>query len=1217
MPLPHAQTAAAGWRFWIDRGGTFTDVLSLSPDGMLRADKLLSEDPEHYDDAVIAGVRRVLGLAAEAPIPASRIEELRVGTTVATNALLERKGTPTALLVTRGFGDLLAIGDQTRPDLFALDIRKAAPLAARVIEIDERVDADGAILTPLDEIQVEQALETARQQGCRALAIALVHGATAPAHERRIADLARAAGFEAVRCSHEVSPLPGLLGRAETAVIDAYLSPVLHQYTRRLAAALPDTRLRFMQSSGGLVGVDALSGRNAVLSGPAGGVIGAVRTAAALGRDRLIGFDMGGTSTDVFHFAGTLEQLDEGRIAGARLRAPMLQIETVAAGGGSILGFDGARLRVGPESAGADPGPACYRRSGPLAMTDANVQLGRIRPEFFPKVFGPEADQPLDPAAVGQAFAARADEIAAAGGRAWTSEQLAWGYLRIGVENMANAIRGISVRRGIDVGGYTLCAFGGAGGQHACAVADAVGIRSVLLHDHAGLLSALGIGIADLSRRDERMIEQALDGADLEAIATIGQTLEHGVRAALRSDGVDGDIHVRLQVRLRYDTSDTALAVDLTDAAAMRAAFEGGHRQLFGFADPQRPLVLQSIVAEARGGGHAIPPAPPSPATPAPALQRVSVHFAGDDDATPRSLDTPVYRREQLSAGQQIDGPALLLEPHSTVVVEPGWRARRLDGALLLERSRALPRHRAVSTACDPMHLEIFHNRYMAIAEQMGDALRRTARSVNVRERLDFSCAIFDARGRLVANAPHIPVHLGSMGVSVQALLREHGAELAEGDAWLINDPYRGGTHLPDLTVIAPRFDADGRLRQLVAARAHHADVGGISPGSMPAASRSIAEEGIRFAGLRIMREGRFLEPALLAALGAGPWPARQPAHNLADLQAQLAATRSGIAELAGLDDSFGRDVVDAYMQHIFDHAEQAVRALLPKLRPGSRRLQMDGGRVIAVTVTPADDRLRIDFTGTSAQDPGNFNAPLAVTRAATLYVLRLLLGTDIPLNDGCLQPVELHVPDGSLLNPVKPAAVVAGNVETSQAVVDALLGAFGVLADSQGTMNNLSFGDAAHQYYETICGGAGAGAGHAGASAVHTHMTNSRITDVEILEARFPVRLERFAIRRDSGGAGRWPGGDGVIRELRFLQPMQVGILSGHRHTPPQGLDGGGPGACGRNMLIGQAGERMLDACVALEVAPGERIRIETPGGGGCGQVADRDPSHTGAGDA
>ncbi|TJY59448.1 5-oxoprolinase [Sinimarinibacterium sp. CAU 1509] len=1197
-------SAAPGWRFWVDRGGTFTDVLATAPDGSVQTLKLLSEDPEHYTDAVVEAVRRVLKLESGSPIPRSAVAELRLGTTVATNALLERKGSPVALLVTRGFGDLLDIGDQTRPELFALAIQRTASLASEVFEIDERVGADGAVLRAPDPAQIEQALQAARAAGCRAVAIAFVHAAAFPAHECIAAQIARDLDFEFVSSSHEVSPLPGLLARAETAIVDAYLTPALHRYTERLAAALPGTRLRLMQSSGELTGVDALFGRNAVLSGPAGGVIGATRAAAAHGIKRVIGFDMGGTSTDVFHWAGETEHLNEGRLAGQRLRAPMLKIATVAAGGGSVLGYDGGRLRVGPESAGADPGPVCYRHGGPLAVTDANLMLGRLQADYFPRVFGPDADQPLDAGAVREAFTARAAAMAATSDElASTPEQIAWGYLRIGVENMANAIRGISVQHGIDLAGYTLCAFGGAGGQHACAVADALRMRRVLLHDQASLLSALGIGIADLGARAERAFDTRLDALDVPELDAAGDALRVEVVSALRAQGVAADtIALSVRAQLRYDSAESTIAVPLADAGTMRETFETLHRAQFGFTDPQRPVILQSLSVDARGGGADMPQAEAAAQYPAEPIEQVRVWFAGAD-GTPQPVTTPLYRREALAPAQCIDGPALLLEPHSCVVVEPGWQAVRSAGALLLERRTALPQHHAVSTARDPVYLEIFHNRFMAIAGQMGEALRRTARSVNVRERLDFSCAVFDAHGRLVANAPHIPVHLGSMGVSVQSLLREHGHELALGDAWLINDPYRGGTHLPDLTVIAPRFDDQGRLRQLVAARAHHADVGGISPGSMPADSHRIDEEGIRFAGLRIVAGGQLLEPAIRAAFGTGPWPARQIDHNLADLQAQLAAVRSGINELTRLDAEFGSDVVDAYLQHIFDHAEAAVRALLPTLQNGNCCIEMDGGRTIAVRVEPAENQLTIDFSGTSAQDDGNFNTPLAVSRAAVLYVLRLLLASEIPLNDGCLVPVTLNIPAGSLLNPQEPAAVVAGNVETSQCIVDALLGAFGAQAASQGTMNNLSFGNATHQYYETICGGAGAGPGYAGAHAVHTHMTNSRITDVEILESRFLVRLERFALRHDSGGQGAWPGGDGAVRELTFLAPMQVGILSNRREHGAPGLAGGGDGLPGCNVLIRNGQETRLAACARFDAHSGDRLRIETPGGGAYGR--------------
>ncbi|ROR34229.1 hydantoinase B/oxoprolinase family protein [Inmirania thermothiophila] len=1200
------QSNGARWQFWIDRGGTFTDIVARRPDGSLATLKLLSEDPGRYEDAAVEGIRRLLGLGPGEPIPAERIEAVKMGTTVATNALLERKGEPTLLVTTRGFADALRIGTQQRPRLFDLAIRLPEMLYAEVLEADERIGADGTVIRPLDREALRAALEAARARGLSAVAICLLHGYRFPAHEAAAAEIAREAGFAQVSVSHRVSPLMKLVPRGDTTVVDAYLSPVLRRYVERVARALGGVRLLFMQSNGGLAEAGAFHGKDAILSGPAAGVVGMARTAAMAGLGRVIGFDMGGTSTDVSHYAGRFERTLETEVAGVRLRAPMMEIHTVAAGGGSVLHFDGGRFRVGPDSAGADPGPACYRRGGPLTVTDCNVLLGRIRPEFFPQVFGPGGDQPLDTEAVREGFARLAAQVSEATGRRHTPEEAAEGFLAVAVENMASAIKRISVQRGRDVSAYALACFGGAGGQHACRVADALGIRRIHIHPLAGVLSAYGMGLADLRLIREQAVEAELDEALAGRLAALAEALAAEGREAMAAQGVAA-ARIRHEPRLlvRYRGSDTALEVPLGPAAAVRAAFEAAHRERFGFAPPERALVVEAVQVEVIGEAEiADEPAreapPPRPSGALPRLAEAPMWVAG------RWRTVPVLAREALRPGEGIEGPAILIEPNSTTVVEPGWRAR-LDGRghLLLERRRRAARRR-VGTAADPVMLEIFNNLFMSVAEQMGAVLENTAHSVNIKERRDFSCAVFDADGELVANAPHMPVHLGSMSESVKAVLAAHRDRLAPDQAWMQNAPYNGGTHLPDVTVIRPVFDDAGRrLLFFVAARGHHADIGGITPGSMPPFSRRIEEEGVVIDDFLLVEGGRLREDAVRALLASGPWPARNIDQNVADLAAQLAACEKGVQELRRMVAHFGLDTVLAYMGHVMANAEAAVRRVIGRLGDGRFRQVLDDGAVIqvAVAVDRAARRVRVDFTGTSPQHPGNFNAPLAVTKAAVLYVFRCLVAEDIPLNGGCLKPVELVVPEGSMLNPRPPAAVVAGNVETSQQIVDALLAALGAQAASQGTMNNFTFGDARHQYYETVCGGAGAGPGFHGASAVHTHMTNSRLTDPEVLEWRFPVRLERFAIRRGSGGAGRWRGGDGVVREVRFLAPMRAAILSGRRRVAPHGLAGGGAAACGANRVLRADGRiEVLGGCAEVEMAPGDRFVIETPGGGGYG---------------
>ena len=1260
-----------GWQFWIDRGGTFTDVVARRPDGALLTRKLLSENPEHYRDAAIQGIRELVDVRAGAPIDG--VDSVRMGTTVATNALLERNGDRTLLVVNRGFRDALRIGYQTRPRLFDLRIVLPEMLYERVVEVDCRVAANGDVLIPLDRTAAEAALRDAYADGIRSVAIVLMHGYRHPEHELALADLARAVGFVQVSTSYETSPLMKLVGRGDTTVADAYLSPLLRRYIDRVADDLGEgVRLMFMQSNGGLTDARLFQGKDAILSGPAGGIVGAAETAARAGFGRIISFDMGGTSTDVAHYDGTYERAFETEVAGVRMRAPMMMIHTVAAGGGSICSFDGARYRVGPESAGADPGPACYRRGGPLCVTDCNVLLGKLQPEFFPRVFGPNQDEPLDRDVVVEKFAALADEIGARTGARPAPAEVAEGFLRIAVDNMANAIKSISVRRGYDVTGYTLNSFGGAGGQHACLVADALGITRVMIHPLAGVLSAYGMGLADVRALRDRAVEVRLDDEGAAALDAALDALGGEARAELAGQGIAAErVEVHRRAHLRYEGTDTADLVDAGSAAEMKSRFEDAHRRRYGFVMPDKALVIEAASVEAVGAveqmsnpfasaaGDGALASEPEP------VANVGVRLGGAEH------DAPVFRREALAAGHAVDGPAIVLESTATTVVEPGWRARvATSGDLVMERVVALERESAVGTDCDPVMLEVFNNRFMSIAEQMGLTLENTAYSVNIKERLDFSCAIFDPQGMLVANAPHIPIHLGSMSESIRTVIRENAGTMKPGDVFCVNAPYNGGTHLPDVTVITPVFDdggsgaspgvaagggsgsaadsasgveagvasdadsgggpdavasggcsavsdagsdpgagsgpgASGRVLFYVASRGHHADIGGTMPGSMPPDARTVEEEGILFDNFMLVDGGRFLETELRAHLGAGRWPARNPDQNVADLKAQIAAGAKGIEEVRRMIADFGLDVVHAYMKHVQDNAEEQVRRVIDVMRDGEFELPMDDGSVIRVRITFDKPRREatVDFTGTSAQRPNNFNAPSAVARSAVLYVFRCLVEDAIPLNEGCLKPIRIVIPRGSMLAPEYPAAVAAGNVETSQAITDALFGALGVAAESQGTMNNILFGNDRHQYYETVCGGAGAGPGYHGTSAVHTHMTNTRLTDPEILEWRYPVVLESFGVNRGSGGAGRWRGGDGTVRRIRFLEEMELTVLSHHRIIAPYGLAGGESGRCGRNWVERADGAvHEMGGQDHCPVGPGDVFVLETPSGGGYG---------------
>lgn len=1196
----------AGWQFWIDRGGTFTDIVARRPDGRLISRKLLSENPEHYQDAALQGIRDLLQLSETEGL-GGWVDSVKMGTTVGTNALLERKGESVALVINRGFKDCLRIGYQNRPDIFALNIRRPEQLYRTVVEVDARVGAQGQILQAVDSVEVRSKLQAVYDQGVRALAIVLMHAWRYPQHELAIAEIAGEIGFSQISLSHQASPLPKIVSRGDTTVVDAYLSPLLRRYVRQVEIGLSDgehgPRLLFMQSNGGLVQADLFQGKDCILSGPAGGMVGAVAIAKRAGLQKIIAFDMGGTSTDVAHYAGELERSFDTEVAGVRIRTPMMHIHTVAAGGGSILHFDGFRYRVGPDSAGANPGPACYRRGGPLTVTDANLLLGKL--PGFPAVFGPKGNQPPDSERVKKLFGELAARIQAETGDRRSPEQVAAGFLAVAIENMAEAIKSISVQKGYHLVEYALCCYGAAGAQHACLLADRLGMRTVLLHPLAGVLSAYGMGLADFRVLKQQALEQDWAGTDFTELEALYQNLERKGRQALQAQGLPQQkIESRRRLSLRYQGTDTAMEIDFTEPDGVLSAFEAAYRRQFGFCYRDRPILIAALSVECIGTEQHADQA--FVASNQSAEGQPASHtrlFSGD-----MWHDTPVYQRHDLPVGCELTGPAIVLEPTSTIVIEPGWQAALLPGGeLLLSRKQALEEV-SLSTKADPVLLEIFNKRFVSVAEQMGFVLQNTAHSVNIKERLDFSCALFDAAGQLIANAPHIPVHLGSMGESVQALIKERGADFNPGDSYLLNSPYAGGTHLPDITVVTPVFaEADGKLRFFVASRGHHADVGGISPGSMPAASRHIDDEGVISAGLKIVAEGDFQEQTVRNWLQSNRHPARNPEQNIADLQAQIAANQKGLQELQVMIRHYSWPVVSAYMQHVQDHAEACVRALLAKLRGGRFVYPLDQGGQIAVEVSIDHQRrsARIDFSATSEQMAGNFNAPAAVCKAAVLYVFRTLLQQDIPLNAGCLKPLEIIIPSGSLLNPVYPVAVVAGNVETSQYVVDALYGALGALAASQGSMNNLTFGNSRYQYYETICGGAGAGDGFHGADAVHTHMTNSRMTDPEILEWRFPVLVREFSIRRGSGGAGRYRGGDGAVRRLEFLEAMQAGILSSHRVTPPFGLQGGQPGALGVNRVVRRDGsEQRLSGCAQIELQAGDSLIIETPGGGGFGSA-------------
>ena len=1201
------------WQFWIDRGGTFTDVVGKRPDGTLVTHKLLSENPEQYKDAAVAGIRHLLGLQPGEPVTPALVECVKMGTTVATNALLERKGEPTLLITTQGFKDALRIAYQNRPRLFDRHIVLPELLYERVIEAQERMGAHGEVIAPLDEAHLKERLWAAYDAGLRSAAIVFMHGYRYTAHEEAAARIARQIGFTQVSASHATSPMMKLVSRGDTTVVDAYLSPILRRYVDQVASEMPGVKLFFMQSSGGLTDAQVFQGKDAILSGPAGGIVGMARTAGLAGHDKVIGFDMGGTSTDVSHYAGEFEREFETQVAGVRMRAPMMSIHTVAAGGGSILGFDGARFRVGPESAGANPGPASYRRGGPLAVTDANVMVGKIQPAHFPKVFGHAANEALDGGAVAQKFG----DLATQTGR--SAEDVAHGFIQIAVQQMANAIKKISVARGYDVTRYTLQCFGGAGGQHACLVADALGMTRVFVHPLAGVLSAYGMGLADQNVIREQAVETKLEPDALAGIEATLDQLATTARTELERQQVGaGTAVVHRRVHVRYEGSDSALIVPFGTQAEITAAFENAYRQRFAFLMQGKGLVVEAVSVEAVVPGDA-PVEPRHTLQPAREVPRRSTvrMYTGGVDGVPVWHNAALVVREDLRPGDVIPGPAIIAEKNATTIVEPGWEAQltELDHLLLHRRVARAVQH-AVGTTVDPVLLEVFNNLFMNIAEQMGLQLQNTAYSVNIKERLDFSCALFDAEGNLIANAPHMPVHLGSMGESIKTVIRENAGRMQPGDVFVLNDPYHGGTHLPDITVITPVYIADEATPTFyVGSRGHHADVGGTTPGSMPPFSTRIEEEGVQINNVKLVERGVLREAEMVALLSSGEYPSRNPQQNMADLRAQIAANEKGQQELRRMVAEFGLDVVQAYMRHVQDNAEESVRRVITRLKDGSFTLPLDNGAQIsvAVKVDAASRSATIDFTGTSPQQTNNFNAPTAVCMAAVLYVFRTLVDDDIPLNAGCLKPLNVIIPPGSMLNPNPPASVVAGNVETSTCITNALYGALGLMAAGQCTMNNFTFGSTRYQYYETISGGSGAGGvwdasgqlvgGFDGTSVVQCHMTNSRLTDPEVLEFRFPVRLEGYAIRKGSGGAGRWKGGDGGVRRVRFLEPMTASILSNGRHHGAFGMAGGQPGAVGINRVVRSDGRvEPLDHIGQAEMQPGDVFEIHTPGGGGFG---------------
>lgn len=1198
------------WQFWIDRGGTFTDIVARKPDGTLETGKFLSENPEQYKDAATHGIRSFLHVWEDSNIPAEDIEIIKMGTTVGTNALLERKGEPTVLITTKGFRDQLRIGFQARPKIFARHIELPDMLFDEVVEIDERIDAKGHVLKDINDREVRRQLFAAFEKGYRSCAILLMHGYRYPDHEELLEEMAHEIGFSQISTSHKVSPLMKYVVRGDTTVVDAYLSPILRRYVEQVAGEIHNTHLFFMQSHGGLIDADHFRGKDCILSGPAGGIVGAVKTAQAQGFEKVLTFDMGGTSTDVAHYAGEYERSFETEIAGARLQSPMLRIHTVAAGGGSLCYFDGMRYRVGPESAGANPGPASYRRGGPLAVTDCNVMLGKLQPQHFPAVFGKAANEMLNKEIVAEKFATLAKEISATTGDDRRPEEVAEGFIKIAVLNMAAAMKKISVQRGYDVTkGYVLNCFGGAGGQHACLVADALGVKNILIHPFAGVLSAYGMGLADTRVMNERAFEHIMDDALLETVALTRQELAGKGISSMKAQGFGAEkCDIKTHLHLKYDGTDKSVPVAYADIEAMTAAFEESYQSLYGFSSHGKPITVEKLSVEVIVKGDVLHvPSSAGKEEPHHALEMVKMWSHG------AWHDTPLYDLFRIPEGEVVKGPAIIKDPNATTIIEYGWQAVVHSGhVMILERYEDMMEHGAIDTQrADPVMLEVFNNLFMSIAEQMGFVLENTAYSVNVKERLDFSCALFDANGGLIANAPHMPVHLGSMEESVRHLMRVRakGTEQAmkPGAVYMLNDPYNGGTHLPDITVVSPVFDdADKDILFYVASRGHHADVGGLTPGSMPPNSTHIDEEGVLINNMQIVKDGIWLEQEIIDLFENATYPARNVTQNIGDLKAQVAANNKGIIELKKMIALFGLDAVSAYVGHVQDNAEALVRQAISALKDGSFTYPHDNGSQISVSVKVDAEKGEaiVDFEGTSAQLPDNYNAPSAVCRAAVMYVFRTLVEDDIPMNAGCMRPIKLHIPKGCMLNPSYPAAVVAGNVETSQCVTDCLYGALGVMAAAQGTMNNFTWGNDTYQYYETICGGSGAGPDFDGTSAIHTHMTNSRLTDPEVLEWRFPVLLESFRINEGSGGKGKHKGGDGTIRRVRFLEDMTASILSNHRHVQPFGLNGAEGGAVGKAWVERADGRcEDLDFRDKREMNAGDVFIIQTPGGGGFGK--------------
>ena len=1198
------------WQFWIDRGGTFTDVIGKNPKGKIATQKLLSENPKQYKDAAIQGIRDLLSIDRKESIPMHQIDSIKMGTTVATNALLERKGERTLLAITKGFADILRIGYQQRPKLFSLDIQLPDMIYSDIVEIDERVDIKGDVLIKLDLSNTKKILTEAFNEGFKSIAIVLLHGYRYQEHEIQISVIAKQIGFEQISVSHKISPLMKIIPRGDTTVVDAYLSPILRRYVNQVKAELGQTqqnfgKLMFMQSNGGLTDANYFQGKDAILSGPAGGVVGMVKTGEKIGLNKLIGFDMGGTSTDVCHYNSEYERTLETELAGVRLRSPMMLINTVAAGGGSILYFDGSRYRVGPDSAGAFPGPACYRNGGPLTVTDCNVMIGKLNPDFFPKVFGPNGNQKLDLKIVETKFTTLAKEISSSTNKSVTPLEVAEGFLFIAVESMANAIKKISVQRGYDVSSYALSCFGGAGGQHACMVADKLGINKIHLHPYAGVLSAFGIGLADSRTINDLAIELNLDEKAIKHISEKFEDLRSTGKEDLVAQNLNENIFEYVdRVYLRYKDSDTSLAIKFDIYSSMKLNFENAHRARFGFISPEQAIIIESIQSEVSCQSDQFesnePQQKKSKSQP---LTTQNVFFNGGLEKT------VFYNRNDIKPNEKLSGPAVIIEPTSTIIIEPGWEAMLEDSNdLILTRTNKIIRSSAIGTSVDPIMLEIFNNLFMNVAEQMGMVLENTASSVNIKERLDFSCALFSPTGELVANAPHVPVHLGSMSESIKTIIRENSLTMNPGDAFLINAPYNGGTHLPDITLIKPVFDeCNESVIFYVATRGHHADIGGTVPGSAPANSTHIKEEGVLIDNFTLVSKGIFLENEIHDLLSLAEYPARNIKQNIADLKAQVAAAEKGSQELLKVIKHYGLEVVHAYMGHVQDNAEESVRRVLDVLSDSSFTYKMDDGHQVSVSISvdKVNRSATIDFTGTSNQHPGNYNAPSAICYAAVLYVFRCLVDDDIPLNAGCLKPLNLIIPKNSMINPKYPAAVFSGNVETSQCIVDTLLGALGEFAASQGTMNNFIWGNDKVQNYETICGGSGASVNQPGCSAVHTHMTNSRLTDPEVLEWRFPVRLESFSIRKNSGGKGLNMGGDGVDRRIRFLEPMTVNIIAGHRKVPPYGLSEGESGALGENYVVhADKSETRLGTKGQVEVEKNDLFILKTPGGGGFGKA-------------